>query len=78
MATLSLFTAAGTLTPYAFRCGYIETDRRTGLVVWWQDCAYHVTGWLGADPGAVYVRKACRTLTEARKAARFPYSPPPA
>lgn len=77
MAPFSLFTLSGTLTPYGFRCGYIETDKRTGLVVWWQDCAYHVGGWLNRDAGAgaVYVRKACRTLTEARQIARAPYTP---
>lgn len=82
MAAPSMFTASGTLTPYGFRCGYIETDKRTGLVVWWQDCAYHVGGWLNRDSGtgAVHVRTACRTLTEARRVARWPFLPqlPPA
>ena len=75
MANLSLKTARGTLTPYGFRCGYIETDKRTGLAVWWQHGSYHVAGWLDRDIGAVHVRSSCRTLKQARTLARFPYSP---
>lgn len=68
----ALFTPAGKLTAFAFRCGYIETDSRTGLAIWWQHCCYHVAGWINPDSlsEAVHVRETCRTLTEARKIAR--------
>ena len=73
--TFSLFTATGKLTAYAFQCGYVETDKETGLAIWWQHCSYHVGGWLNPDSlsEAIHIRKACRSLTEARKVARKPH-----
>jgi hypothetical protein len=73
----SLRTKDGNLTPFAFRCGYFETDPKTGLVVWWQHCCYFVGGWLNKDQGigAVHVSRTTTSLKEARQIARHPFTP---
>jgi hypothetical protein len=75
--SIPLKTKRGRLTPFAFRCGYIEKDSQTELVIWWQHCCYFVTGFLNRDDLAtcVHVYRTARTLIEARQLARFPYTP---
>ena len=75
--SIPLKTKKGKLTPFAFRCGYIETDPSTGLVIWWQHCCYFVTGFLNRDnlDACVHVHRTTKNLIEARQLARFPFTP---
>jgi hypothetical protein len=77
VVSIPLKTKKGKLTPFAFRCGYREKNSTTGLVVWWQNCCYFVTGWLDPEDfiGGVHVYRTCPTLIEARRVARQPYTP---
>ncbi len=60
MARPAYFTASGTLTPYAFACGYIE--RRGGMVLGKEHGTYHVKG----SHNGQRVWESCGKLGEAR------------
>jgi hypothetical protein len=63
-----LKTNSGALTAYAFCCGYVEYNKKTGLRIYHQSGCYHIDGWIGEN----YYSHSVRTLKEARKFAHNP------
>jgi hypothetical protein len=77
MTTDKFYNKDGTLTGYAFACGYLEVygesrDSKNRLRIYREPNDWHVKGWIGED-GKTHVWEIFEKLSDARKFCRKHY-----